>query len=144
MKTMTKFALMLAAASTIATTNVFAALSRVDQPVQAAPAKTEVGVALRLMHDAAISTATFSADGNSVLMIPANNNRVVKLYRMQRGGQGLQLISMFNHDGRVISARFDDSGTRAITIADDGIERQWDVVGGRQLSTRPVNYGQER
>ena len=130
MKTITKYALMLAAASAIATTNVFA----VD----------EAEAVSAFMHDGALSKATISAVGNSVLIVPANNNRVVKLYRMQRGGQGLQLISMFNHDGRVISARFDDSGTRAITIADDGIERQWDVVGGRQLSTRPVNYGQER
>ena len=122
---------MLAAASAIATTNVFA----VD----------EAEAVSAFMHDGALSKATISAVGNSVLIVPANNNRVVKLYRMQIGGQGVELIRTFKHDSRVISAWFNYDSTRAFTMSEDGIERQWDVEGGRgQLSSRQFHKGQIR
>ena len=63
MKTMTKYAVMLAAVSTIATTNVFAALSRVDQQLHDAVEARDMQKAL----DAIDKGATPNAQAQSVV-----------------------------------------------------------------------------
>jgi WD40 repeat protein len=81
-----------------------------------------------LEHDAAVSSAAFSADGSRVVTASSDHTA-----RVWDAATGKPLGPSFRHQEGVNSAAFNRDGSRVVTASSDRTAQVWDAVTGKPL-----------
>ena len=74
-------------------------------------------------------TATFSFDGNRILLVSTNDGAQIR-----DGRTGQVLVGPLPHDGQILLAGFNPNGTQVVTVSDDQTARIWDTQTGQPVT----------